>query len=96
MKAPVVHCQRLPGDLSGELENDTWQVLPKLALQYNHRSGRGNVYVAVSKGYRSGGYNIQSYSDLSQTQLQRNMMLGIKEEVIWKRSFCTESPFASI
>ena len=66
-------------DLSGELENDTWQVLPKLALQYNHRSGRGNVYVAVSKGYRSGGYNIQSYSDLSQTQLQRNMMLGIKD-----------------
>lgn len=66
-------------DLVGKLENDTWQVLPKLALQYNHRSGRGNVYAAVSKGYRSGGYNIQSYSELSQTQLQRNMMTGIKE-----------------
>lgn len=65
--------------LAGRQKNDTWQVLPKLALQYNHRSGRGNVYVAVSKGYRSGGYNIQSYSDLSQTQLRRNMMLGVRE-----------------
>lgn len=65
--------------LAGKLKDDTWQVLPKLALQYNHRSGRGNVYVAVSKGYRSGGYNIQSYSDLSQTQLRRNMMLGVRD-----------------
>ena len=63
----------------GELKNDNWQVLPKLALQYNHRSGRGNVYLAVSKGFRSGGYNVQSYSDLAQTQLRRNMMLGVKD-----------------
>ncbi len=64
--------------LAGRLKDDTWQLLPKLALQYNHASGRGNVYVAVSKGYRSGGYNIQSYSDLSQSQLRRDMMLGVK------------------
>lgn len=65
--------------LAGRLKTDTWQLLPKVALQYRHRSGRGNVYVAVSKGYRSGGYNIQSYSDLSQTQLRRSMMLGVKD-----------------
>lgn len=65
--------------LDGNLYDDSWQVLPKLALQYDHRSGRGNVYVAVSKGYRSGGYNIQSYSDLSQTVLRRAMMSGVQD-----------------
>ncbi len=65
--------------LNGTLKDDTWQLLPKLALQYNHASGRGNVYLAVSKGYRSGGYNIQSYSDLSQTMLRRGIMTGVKE-----------------
>ena len=65
--------------VNGHLSDDTWQVLPKVALQYNHRSGRGNVYLAVSKGYRSGGYNIQSYSDLSQSELRRDIMLGVKD-----------------
>lgn len=65
--------------LAGTLQSDTWQLLPKVALQYNHRSGRGNVYVAVSKGYRSGGYNIQSYSELSETMLQRSMMQGVRD-----------------
>lgn len=65
--------------LNGTCNDDSWQLLPKLALQYNHRSGRGNVYVAVSKGYRSGGYNIQSYSDLSQALLQRTMMQDIRD-----------------
>lgn len=65
--------------LDGRLSNDSWQLLPKLALQYDHREGRGNVYVAVAKGYRSGGYNVQSYSDLSQNVLRRAMMLGVKD-----------------
>ena len=65
--------------VNGRLKMDTWQVLPKFALNYDHRSGRGNVYVAVSKGYRPGGYNLQSYSELAQQALQRNMMLGVKD-----------------
>ena len=65
--------------LGGRVSNDSWQLLPKLALQYDHRGGRGNVYVAVAKGYRSGGYNVQSYSDLSQNTLRRAMMLGVMD-----------------
>ena len=65
--------------VNGHLKMDTWQILPKVALNYDHRSGRGNVYVAVSKGYRPGGYNLQSYSELAQQALQRNMMLGVKD-----------------
>lgn len=65
--------------VNGTISDGNWQVIPKVALQYNHRSGRGNVYLAVSKGYRSGGYNIQSYSELSQQQLRRNLMNEIKD-----------------
>lgn len=65
--------------LNGHLYEDSWQLLPKFALQYDHQSGRGNVYVAVSKGYRSGGYNIQAYSDLAQTMLRRDMMTSLRD-----------------
>lgn len=63
----------------GKLRHDSWQVLPKAALSYTLPRDLGTVYVSVAKGYRSGGYNIQSYSDISQQQLRRQMMLGVKE-----------------
>lgn len=63
-------------NMNGKLKDDSWQLLPKVALQYDHKSGRGNVYAAVSKGYRSGGYNIQAYSDLSQQLLRRELILA--------------------
>jgi outer membrane receptor protein involved in Fe transport len=66
-------------EVNGTLKKDTWQVLPKVALQYKHKSGRGNVYLSAAKGYRPGGYNLQSYSDLAQVSLRRDMMLGVKE-----------------
>ena len=67
---------------SGEMNNEVWQLLPKAALQYDFdRDGRNNVYAVVSKGYRSGGYNIQSYSDLSQSLMRREMMLGVQNYV---------------
>ena len=65
--------------MTQKLCNDSWQVLPKAALNYDLGRGLGNVYFSVAKGYRSGGYNIQAYSDLSQSLLQREMMLGVKD-----------------
>ena len=38
------------------------------------------VYATVTRGYRSGGYNIQMFSDLSQTELKNSMMNAIKEK----------------
>lgn len=63
---------------SGKIKHSSWQVLPKASLSYALPRELGNVYFSVSKGYRSGGYNIQSYSDLSQTALRRAVMLGVK------------------
>lgn len=54
-----------------------WQLLPKVALQYALK--RGTVYFSVSKGYRSGGYNLENYSDLSQGLLKRNIMLQVRD-----------------
>ena len=48
------------------------QLLPKLALTYSLSENLGNVYALVSKGYRAGGYNIQMFSDILQTDLNAN------------------------
>ena len=45
------------------------QLLPKFGLMWQFNENRGNVYGLVSKGYRMGGYNIQMFSDILQTEL---------------------------
>ena len=55
------------------------QWLPKVALQY-HFSAQNNVYVSWSKGYRSGGYNVQMFSDLVQGDLKSRMMRSVKNK----------------
>lgn len=55
------------------------QLLPKFGLTYNFNESLGNVYALVSKGYRAGGYNIQMFSDILQTELnlhQQEAMRG--------------------
>lgn len=45
------------------------QLLPKLALSYRLDGLGSNVYATVSKGYRAGGFNMQMFSDILQTEL---------------------------
>ena len=55
------------------------QLLPKIALTYSFDENIGNIYALVSKGYRAGGYNIQMFSDILQTDLnahQQDAMRG--------------------
>lgn len=66
----------------GDLNKDYLQLLPKFSLQYDFRKGRGNVYVTVSKGYRSGGYNIQGFSELLQSSLRSDMMDQTRETIL--------------
>lgn len=65
-----------PTSFIGKLSTDYLQLLPKFAIQYEWNK-RNNVYATVSRGYRSGGYNIQMFSDLSQTEMSRSMMNAI-------------------
>lgn len=60
----------------GNTSNCHWHVLPKASLKYDFGK-TGNVYATVSRGYRSGGYNVQMFSDLLQTEMRRQMMSAI-------------------
>ncbi|MBR1889463.1 MAG: TonB-dependent receptor [Alloprevotella sp.] len=64
---------------AGRHHHGAWQLLPKVAVQYDLPNDRGNVYFSVTKGYRSGGYNLENYSDLSQSILRRKMMLQVQD-----------------
>ena len=45
------------------------QLLPKVALTWRMNDKGSNLYATVSKGYRAGGFNIQMFSDILQTQI---------------------------
>lgn len=63
--------------LKGKMNDDYVQLLPRFSVQYEW--GRGNnVYATIARGYRSGGYNIQSFSDL----VQSNFINGMKEAMM--------------
>ena len=54
------------------------QLLPKFALTYSFDENIGNIYALVSKGYRAGGYNIQMFSDILQTDLYGNQQKAMQ------------------
>lgn len=64
---------------SGTHADHTWQLLPKVALQYDLPRRLGHVYFSVSRGYRSGGHNLENYSDLSQALLRHRMMTQVRD-----------------
>ncbi len=64
----------------GILKDDNLRLLPKFAIKYDLASA-GNVYASASMGQRSGGYNLQMFSDLLQGKMRIDMMDGIKEGV---------------
>lgn len=62
----------------GHTKDDYLSFLPKFSLKYEFNSNNC-VYAAVSKGVRSGGYNIQMFSDLLQNAMSNEMMQQIKD-----------------
>jgi len=72
--------------MEGRFSKGFWEVLPKVALQYNLRDD-AFIYVSASKGYKTGGYNEQSFSDILQNAMQEALenkmppgMIGNKDE----------------
>jgi len=64
---------------TGKLNDDNWEFLPKIAVMYDFNA-RNNIYFSVSKGYRSGGYNFQMFSDLIQSKMSDDMKAAINEK----------------
>lgn len=78
IEAPISQPLSLSPDFNGKLTNDYLQLLPKFALQYEWKKGN-SVYGTVSRGYRSGGYNVQMFSDLIQGSMENGMKGQVKE-----------------
>jgi len=64
----------------GEMKNDRLKVLPRLAFKYD-LDANNNIYTSVAMGQRSGGYNLQMFSDLLQGSMRNAMIDGIKDGV---------------
>lgn len=62
----------------GSMNDDYLQILPKISLMYE-LSDQNNLYATVSKGHRSGGYNVQMFSDLVQGEMRNQMITSIDE-----------------
>ena len=65
----------------GDLNHNYIQLLPKFAIQYDFNKNN-NIYATVSKGYRSGGYNIQMFSDILQNDMKSNNMSDVAKKTI--------------
>ena len=78
-------------EYDGKISDDYLQLLPQFALQYEWKKGN-SVYATVSKGYRSGGYNVQMFSDLISGKLKNGMIQAIKES----KEFKELGPIASM
>ena len=81
-----IESQGLEGNAAylGKESTDYVQLLPKFALQYEWNKGN-NIYATAARGYRSGGYNIQMFSDLVTGVLSNSMMDAIMNDPNFSR-----------
>lgn len=59
-------------DEHGKLKQSFKQFMPKLSVTYNLKNSA--VYLSVTKGYKSGGYNTQMFSEFLQQKMMTEMM----------------------
>ncbi len=66
---------------NNEVPNQSFvELLPKISAIYN-LGDRGSFYGLISKGYKSGGFNTQMFSDVLQQQLMKEMGVGKSHNV---------------
>lgn len=61
------------------VEQNFFELLPKLSASYS--LDRGMLYASFAKGYKSGGFNTQMFSDVLQQQLMNEMGVGLRVSV---------------
>lgn len=71
---------RLSSILRSTKSNSFNQVLPKLGFTWQFDNNASNIYVLVNKGYRQGGFNIQMFSDILQTELRANSNAAMRKD----------------
>lgn len=67
-------------DDNGILEDDFLEFVPKATISYDlPMESESDVYVSVGKGYKSGGFNTQMFSEVLQRRMQNEMMSGMPQ-----------------
>lgn len=68
----------LTTEFKGRERQHFFEVMPKLSAEYRFDS-RNSVYATITRGYKSGGFNTQIFSDILQVKMMNGMMesLGI-------------------
>ncbi len=76
-------------EFKGREEQLFVEVLPKVAAEY--RMGIGTLYGTIARGYKSGGFNTQIFSDILQVRMMNDMFdeLGIKLQGVGGASYNT-------
>lgn len=69
-----------PLSIDGKNEMNTWELLPKFELKYTFNP-QYFIYASVARGYRSGGYNFQMFSNVIQEQLRMKMITEITNKI---------------
>ena len=65
---PIDLTNRLTAVLENDSKRSFHQLLPKVGVTYRVDDSGSNIYATVSKGYRAGGYNIQMFSEIYQSE----------------------------
>ncbi len=70
-EAMIPYITQIPVSIhdTGSLSKTFAQLLPKLSISYNLPSDKGNIFASITKGYKSGGYNTQMFSDVLQQRI---------------------------
>jgi outer membrane receptor protein involved in Fe transport len=58
--------------IEGSFSKSFWKILPKFALKYGF-SPTSIIYLSASKGYKTGGYNEQIFSEVLQDALEESL-----------------------
>ncbi len=75
----------LPLGIDGKEAMNTVELSPKIEIKYS--SGKNAfAYASVSRGYRSGGYNFQMFSNIIQSQIRTGMMSELMKNMSNKGS----------
>lgn len=91
-------------DDTGDFHRRYFTWMPKASVLYDLPSDLGNVYATVTKGYKSGGFNTQMFSEVLQQRLMHimgigkqhdvNSVVGYKPEYSWNYEIGTHLSFA--
>lgn len=78
-------------DESGKMHKSFVEFVPKFTVSYRLSTPQAaDVYASIGKGYKSGGYNTQMFSDFLQQRLMSEMGMPVKYDVEGMMSYKPE------